>query len=74
VAPRPKGRPEPAANGEIHPVWWKNDQPKRQQTIDFWRFLNILRRNEQGVPGRFGRASFLGAASAIKLKVLSVIP
>jgi hypothetical protein len=21
-------------------------QPKRQQTIDFWRFLNILRRNE----------------------------
>jgi hypothetical protein len=39
----------------------KIDQPKREQTIDFWRFLNILRRNEQGVPGPFGRASFLGA-------------
>jgi hypothetical protein len=32
-----------------------------QQRIVFRRFLTILQRNEQVVPGRFGRASFLGA-------------
>jgi hypothetical protein len=34
------------------------------QSIVFRRFLTILRRNEQGVPGPFGRASFLGAMRA----------
>ena len=28
------------------PIWPKIDQPNRQQTIVFWRFLTILRRNE----------------------------
>jgi hypothetical protein len=36
-------------------------QPNRKQRIVFLPFLTILRRNEQGLPGRFGRASFLGA-------------
>jgi hypothetical protein len=32
-----------------------------------------LRRNEQDVPGPFGRASFLGAARPFEFQVLSVI-
>jgi hypothetical protein len=47
--------------------------PNRKQPIVFRRFLTILHRNEQGVPGPFGRASFLGAMRPSNSRFLSVI-
>jgi hypothetical protein len=52
----------------------KISSPNRKQRIVFRRFLTILRRNEQGVPGPFGRASFLGALRPLELQVFERDP